>query len=180
MGQPAACQWCRCHRGGAVVPPIPSAIGWHSRRGHLASARHAHRKGDPRRRAYPAWCPRSAINTGLSMAGVFALARLAGLAGALAAPVQRATTLAGFVLLNLIRHRDWRPGFEPRGARIALSLIGPAFRSFGSLAFLVHRRMMYLFHGESGLVSRPTGLFVKGRPCPTAGRASGEAAHFRG
>src|SRR4029077_9283402 len=102
------------------------------------------------------------INTGLIYGGVFALGgMLAGLAGALAAPVRSPTPGRGFSFLidSFIVTVIGGMG-SILGALIAALLIGLT-RSFGSLGFpLFTEGLMYLFM-VIVLVSRPTGLFGK-------------------
>ena len=102
------------------------------------------------------------INTGLIYGGVFALGgMLAGLAGALAAPVRSLTPGMGFsVLIESFIVTVIGGMGSILGALIAALLIGLT-RSFGSLGFpLFTEGLMYLFM-VIVLVSRPTGLFGK-------------------
>jgi branched-chain amino acid transport system permease protein len=102
------------------------------------------------------------INTGLIFGGVFALGcMLAGLAGALAAPVRSLTPGMGFSILieSFIVTVIGGMG-SILGALIGALLLG-LIRSFGSLGFpLFTEGLMYLFMVII-LVSRPTGLFGK-------------------
>ena len=100
------------------------------------------------------------INTGLIYGGVFALGgMLAGLAGALAAPVRSLTPGMGFsVLIESFIVTVIGGMGSILGALIGALLIG-LIRSFGSLGFpLFTEGLMYLFM-VIVLVSRPTGLF---------------------
>src|ERR1051325_8829376 len=100
------------------------------------------------------------INTGLIYGGVFALGgMLAGLAGALAAPVRSVTPGMGFsVLIESFIVTVIGAMGPVLGALIGALLIG-MIRSFGSLGFpLFTEGLMYLFM-VIVLVSRPTGLF---------------------
>src|SRR5882757_185691 len=102
------------------------------------------------------------INTGLIYGGVFALGgMLAGLAGALAAPVRSLTPGMGFsVLIESFIVTVIGGMGSILGALIGALLIG-MIRSFGSLGFpLFTEGLMYLFMVVV-LVSRPTGLFGK-------------------
>ncbi|WP_375775824.1 branched-chain amino acid ABC transporter permease [Bradyrhizobium sp. ma5] len=102
------------------------------------------------------------INTGLIYGGVFALGgMLAGLAGALAAPVRSLTPGMGFsVLIESFIVTVIGGMGSILGALIGALLIG-LIRSFGSLGFpLFTEGLMYLFM-VIVLVSRPTGLFGK-------------------
>jgi branched-chain amino acid transport system permease protein len=102
------------------------------------------------------------INTGLIYGGVFALGgMLAGLAGALAAPVRSLTPGMGFsVLIESFIVTVIGGMGSILGALIGAILIG-MIRSFGSLGFpLFTEGLMYLFM-VIVLVSRPTGLFGK-------------------
>jgi branched-chain amino acid transport system permease protein len=102
------------------------------------------------------------INTGLIYGGVFALGgMLAGLAGALAAPVRSLTPGMGFsVLIESFIVTVIGGMGSILGALIGALLIG-MIRSFGSLGFpLFTEGLMYLFM-VIVLVSRPTGLFGK-------------------
>ena len=100
--------------------------------------------------------------TGLIYGGVFALGgMLAGLAGALAAPVRSLTPGMGFsVLIESFIVTVIGGMGSILGALIGALLIG-MIRSFGSLGFpLFTEGLMYLFM-VIVLVSRPTGLFGK-------------------
>jgi branched-chain amino acid transport system permease protein len=101
------------------------------------------------------------INTGLIYGGVFALGMLAGLAGALAAPVRSLTPGMGFsVLIESFIVTVIGGMGSILGALIGAVLIG-LIRSFGSLGFpLFTDGLMYLFM-VIVLVARPTGLFGK-------------------
>jgi branched-chain amino acid transport system permease protein len=102
------------------------------------------------------------INTGLIYGGVFALGgMLAGLAGALAAPVRSLTPGMGFsVLIESFIVTVIGGMGSILGALIGALLIG-LIRSFGSLGFpLFTDGLMYLFM-VIVLVARPTGLFGK-------------------
>ena len=102
------------------------------------------------------------INTGLIHGGVFALGcMLAGLAGALAAPVRSLTPGMGFsVLIESFIVTVIGGMGSILGALIGALLLG-LIRSFGSLGFpLFTEGMMYLFM-VIVLVSRPSGLFGK-------------------
>jgi branched-chain amino acid transport system permease protein len=102
------------------------------------------------------------INTGLIYGGVFALGcMLAGLAGALAAPVRSLTPGMGFsVLIESFIVTVIGGMGSILGALIGALLLG-LIRSFGSLGFpLFTEGLMYLFM-VIVLVSRPTGLFGK-------------------
>jgi branched-chain amino acid transport system permease protein len=102
------------------------------------------------------------INTGLIYGGVFALGgMLAGLAGALAAPVRSLTPGMGFsVLIESFIVTVIGGMGSILGALIGALLIG-LIRSFGSLGFpLFTEGLMYLFM-VIVLVARPTGLFGK-------------------
>ncbi len=102
------------------------------------------------------------INTGLIYGGVFALGgMLAGLAGALAAPVRSLTPGMGFsVLIESFIVTVIGGMGSILGALIGALLIG-MIRSFGSLGFpLFTEGLMYLFM-VIVLVSKPTGLFGK-------------------
>jgi branched-chain amino acid transport system permease protein len=102
------------------------------------------------------------INTGLIYGGVFALGgMLAGLAGALAAPVRSLTPGMGFsVLIESFIVTVIGGMGSILGALIGALLLG-LIRSFGSLGFpLFTEGLMYLFM-VIVLVSKPTGLFGK-------------------
>jgi branched-chain amino acid transport system permease protein len=102
------------------------------------------------------------INTGLIYGSVFALGgMLAGLAGALAAPVRSLTPGMGFsVLIESFIVTVIGGMGSILGALIGALLIG-LIRSFGSLGFpLFTDGLMYLFM-VIVLVARPTGLFGK-------------------
>jgi branched-chain amino acid transport system permease protein len=102
------------------------------------------------------------INTNLIYGGVFALGgALAGLAGALAAPVRSLTPGMGFsVLIESFIVTVIGGMGSILGALFGALLIG-LIRSFGSLGFpLFTEGLMYLFM-VIVLVSRPTGLFGK-------------------
>jgi branched-chain amino acid transport system permease protein len=100
------------------------------------------------------------INTGLIYGGVFALGcMLAGLAGALAAPVRSLTPGMGFsVLIESFIVTVIGGMGSILGALVGALLIG-LIRSFGSLGFpLFTEGLMYLFM-VIVLVVRPAGLF---------------------
>ncbi len=102
------------------------------------------------------------INTGLIYGGVFALGgALAGLAGALAAPVRSLTPGMGFsVLIESFIVTVIGGMGSILGALLGALLIG-FIRAFGSLGFpLFTEGLMYLFM-VIVLVARPTGLFGK-------------------
>ena len=102
------------------------------------------------------------INTGLIYGAVFALGGgLAGLAGALAAPVRSLTPGMGFsVLIESFIVTVIGGMGSILGALVGALLIG-LIRSFGSLGFpLFTEGLMYLFM-VIVLVSRPSGLFGK-------------------
>lgn len=102
------------------------------------------------------------INTGLIYGGVFALGgALAGLAGALAAPVRSLTPGMGFsVLIESFIVTVIGGMGSIVGALVGAILIG-LIRAFGSLGFpLFTEGLMYLFM-VIVLVARPTGLFGK-------------------
>ena len=102
------------------------------------------------------------INTGLIYGGVFALGgMLAGLAGALAAPVRSLTPGMGFsVLIECFIVTVIGGMGSILGALVAALLIG-LIRAFGSLGFpLFVEGLMYLFMVVV-LVARPSGLFGK-------------------
>ena len=102
------------------------------------------------------------INTGMIYGGVFALGgALAGLAGALAAPVRSLTPGMGFSVLIESFIVTVIGGMGSRlGALLGALLIG-FIRAFGSLGFpLFTEGLMYLFM-VIVLVARPTGLFGK-------------------
>ena len=100
------------------------------------------------------------INTGLIYGGVFALgALLAGLAGALAAPVRSLTPGMGFSILidSFIVTVIGGMG-SVAGALVGALLIG-VVRSFGSIGFpLFTDGLTYVFMAAV-LVAKPTGLF---------------------
>lgn len=110
----------------------------------------------------PAMVSALGINTGLIYGGVFALGGLlAGLAGALGAPVRSLTPGMGFSILieSFIVTVIGGMG-SILGALIGALLLG-LIRSFGSLGFpLFTEGLMYLFM-VIVLVVRPTGLFGK-------------------
>src|SRR3569623_2220894 len=102
------------------------------------------------------------IYTAMSYGSVLALGcALAGLAGALAAPVRSMTPGMGFsVLIESFIVTVIGGMGSILGALIGALLIG-LIRSFGSLGFpLFTEGLMYLFM-VIVLVSRPTGLFGK-------------------
>jgi len=166
MGMPAAFQVAPLFIAGGVVPPyyllligvaltvamiLGLGLAW-TRIGKVIRAA-AHN---------PGMVSALGINTGLIYGGVFALGgMLAGLAGALAAPVRSLTPGMGFsVLIESFIVTVIGGMGSILGALIAALLIGLT-RSFGSLGFpLFTDGLMYLFM-VIVLVSRPTGLFGK-------------------
>ena len=110
----------------------------------------------------PAMVSALGINTALINGAVFALGGLlAGLAGALAAPVRSLTPGMGFsVLIESFIVTVIGGMGSILGALIGALLLG-LIRSFGSLGFpLFTEGLMYLFMVIM-LASRPTGLFGK-------------------
>lgn len=166
MGMPAAFQVMPLFIAGGVVPPyyllligvalvaaIVLGIGLsRSRIGKVIRAA-AHN---------PGMVSALGINTGLIYGGVFALGgMLAGLAGALAAPVRSLTPGMGFsVLIESFIVTVIGGMGSILGALIGALLLG-LIRSYGSLGFpLFTEGLMYLFM-VIVLVSKPTGLFGK-------------------
>lgn len=166
MGMPAAFQAPPLFIAGGVVPPfylvligvalsVAAMLGLglaHTRFGKVVRAA-AHN---------PGMVSALGINTGLIYGGVFALGcALAGLAGALAAPVRSLTPGMGFSVLieSFIVTVIGGMGSIP-GALIGALLIG-LIRSFGSIGFpLFTDGLMYLFM-LAVLIAKPTGLFGK-------------------
>jgi branched-chain amino acid transport system permease protein len=159
MGMPAAFQVVPLFIAGGVVPPyyllligVALAMALILGLGKVIRAA-AHN---------PGMVSALGINTGLIYGGVFALGgMLAGLAGALAAPVRSLTPGMGFsVLIESFIVTVIGGMGSILGALIGAILIG-MIRSFGSLGFpLFTEGLMYLFM-VIVLVSRPTGLFGK-------------------
>ncbi len=166
MGMPAAFQVMPLFIAGGVVPPyyllligvalvaaIVLGLGLsRSRIGKVIRAA-AHN---------PGMVSALGINTGLIYGGVFALGgMLAGLAGALAAPVRSLTPGMGFsVLIESFIVTVIGGMGSILGALIGALLLG-LIRSFGSQGFpLFVEGLMYLFM-VIVLVSKPTGLFGK-------------------
>ena len=166
MGMPAAFQVMPLFIAGGVVPPyyllligvalvaaIVLGIGLaRSRIGKVIRAAAQN----------PGMVSALGINTGLIYGGVFALGgMLAGLAGALAAPVRSLTPGMGFsVLIESFIVTVIGGMGSILGALIGALLLG-LIRSFGSLGFpLFTEGLMYLFM-VIVLVSKPTGLFGK-------------------
>ncbi|MBV9530302.1 MAG: branched-chain amino acid ABC transporter permease [Bradyrhizobium sp.] len=164
MGMPTAFQVMPLFIAGGIVPPyyllligvsLSAALGL-----GLALARS--RLGKVIRAAAhnPGMVSALGINTGLIYGSVFALGcMLAGLAGALAAPVRSLTPGMGFSILieSFIVTVIGGMG-SIVGALIGALLLG-LVRSFGSLGFpLFTEGLMYLFM-VIVLVVRPTGLF---------------------
>jgi branched-chain amino acid transport system permease protein len=166
MGMPAAFQVAPLFIAGGVVPPyyllligvaLVAAIvlGVGLSRSHIGKVVRAAAHN-------PAMVSALGINTGLIYGGVFALGgMLAGLAGALAAPVRSLTPGMGFsVLIESFIVTIIGGMGSILGALIGALLIG-LIRSFGSLGFpLFTEGLMYLFM-VIVLVSRPAGLFGK-------------------
>ncbi|MGY4374337.1 ABC-type branched-subunit amino acid transport system permease subunit [Bradyrhizobium sp. i1.3.6] len=167
MGMPAAFQVMPLFIAGGVVPPyyllligvalvvaIVLGIGLsRSRIGKVIRAA-AHN---------PGMVSALGINTGLIYGGVFALGgMLAGLAGALAAPVRSLTPGMGFsVLIESFIVTVIGGMGSILGALIGALLLG-LIRSFGSLGFpLFTEGLMYLFM-VIVLVSKPTGPVRQG------------------
>jgi branched-chain amino acid transport system permease protein len=166
MGMPAAFQVAPLFIAGGVVPPyyllligvalaaaVVLGLGLTQTRIGKVIRAAAHN---------PGMVSALGINTGLIYGGVFALGgMLAGLAGALAAPVRSLTPGMGFsVLIESFIVTVIGGMGSILGALIAALLIGLT-RSFGSLGFpLFTEGLMYLFM-VIVLVSRPTGLFGK-------------------
>ncbi|QPF83092.1 branched-chain amino acid ABC transporter permease [Bradyrhizobium genosp. L] len=166
MGMPAAFQVPPLFVAGGVVPPyylllIGVALAAAVILG-LGLARSRIGKVIRAAAQNPGMVSALGINTGLIYGGVFALGGLlAGLAGALAAPVRSLTPGMGFsVLIESFIVTVIGGMGSILGALIGALLIG-LIRSFGSLGFpLFTEGLMYLFM-VIVLVSRPTGLFGK-------------------
>lgn len=166
MGMPAAFQVPPWFIAGGVVPPyyvllIGVALAVAAILG-LGLARSKVGKIIRAAAHNPGMVSALGINTGLIYGGVFALGgMLAGLAGALAAPVRSLTPGMGFsVLIESFIVTVIGGMGSILGALIGALLIG-MIRSFGSLGFpLFTEGLMYLFM-VIVLVSRPTGLFGK-------------------
>src|SRR6266699_1261724 len=164
MGMPAAFQVMPLFIAGGVVPPyylllIGVALAMAVVLG-LGLARTRIGKVIRAAAHNPSMVSALGINTGLIYGGVFALGcMLAGLAGALAAPVRSLTPGMGFsVLIESFIVTVIGGMGSILGARIGALLIG-MIRSFGSLGFpLFTEGLMYLFM-VIVLVSRPAGLF---------------------
>ena len=166
MGMPAAFQVAPLFIAGGVVPPyyllligvaLAAAIvlGVGLARTRIGKVIRAAAQN-------PGMVSALGINTGLIYGGVFALGgMLAGLAGALAAPVRSLTPGMGFsVLIESFIVTVIGGMGSILGALIGALLIG-LIRSFGSLGFpLFTDGLMYLFM-VIVLVARPTGLFGK-------------------
>src|SRR3954447_22631255 len=166
MGMPAAFQVAPLFIAGGVVPPyylllIGVALAAALVLG-LGLARTRIGKVIRAAAHNPGMVSALGINTGLIYGGVFALGgMLAGLAGALAAPVRSLTPGMGFsVLIESFIVTVIGGMGSILGALIGALLIG-LIRSFGSLEFpLFTEGLMYLFM-VIVLVARPTGLFGK-------------------
>jgi branched-chain amino acid transport system permease protein len=166
MGMPAAFQVMPLFIAGGVVPPyylllIGVALAMALLLG-LGLARTQLGKVIRAAAHNPAMVSALGINTGLIYGGVFALGgMLAGLAGALAAPVRSLTPGMGFsVLIESFIVTVIGGMGSILGALIGALLIG-LIRSFGSLGFpLFTEGLMYLFMVVV-LVARPSGLFGK-------------------
>lgn len=166
MGMPAAFQVPPFFIAGGVVPPfyilligvalaVAAILGLGLARTKLGKVIRAAAHN-------PGMVSALGINTGLIYGGVFALGgMLAGLAGALAAPVRSLTPGMGFsVLIESFIVTVIGGMGSILGALIGALLIG-LIRSFGSLGFpLFTDGLMYLFM-VIVLVARPTGLFGK-------------------
>ena len=166
MGMPAAFQLAPLFIAGGVVPPYyllligvalvaAMVLGLGLARTRIGKVIRAAAHN-------PGMVSALGINTGLIYGGVFALGgMLAGLAGALAAPVRSLTPGMGFsVLIESFIVTVIGGMGSILGALIGAILIG-MIRSFGSLGFpLFTEGLMYLFM-VIVLVSRPTGLFGK-------------------
>lgn len=166
MGMPAAFQVPPLFIAGGVVPPYyllligvalvaAAVLGLGLARSRIGKVIRAAAHN-------PGMVSALGINTGLIYGGVFALGgMLAGLAGALAAPVRSLTPGMGFsVLIESFIVTVIGGMGSILGALIGALLIG-LIRSFGSLGFpLFTEGLMYLFM-VIALVSRPTGLFGK-------------------
>jgi branched-chain amino acid transport system permease protein len=166
MGMPAAFQVTPLFIAGGVVPPyyllligvalaVAIVLGLGLARSRIGKVIRAAAHN-------PAMVSALGINTGLIYGGVFALGcMLAGLAGALAAPVRSLTPGMGFAVLieSFIVTVIGGMG-SILGALIGALLLG-LIRSFGSLGFpLFTEGLMYLFM-VIVLVARPAGLFGK-------------------
>ena len=166
MGMPAAFQVPPLFVAGGVVPPfyilligvalaVAAILGLGLARTRIGKVIRAAAHN-------PGMVSALGINTGLIYGGVFALGgMLAGLAGALAAPVRSLTPGMGFsVLIESFIVTVIGGMGSIVGALIGALLIG-LIRSFGSLGFpLFTEGLMYLFM-VIVLVARPTGLFGK-------------------
>ena len=164
MGMPAACQVMPLFSAGGVVPPYyllligvalaaAAVLGIGLSRSRIGKVIRAAAHN-------PGMVSALGINTGLIYGGVFALGgMLAGLAGALAAPVRSLTPGMGFsVLIESFIVTVIGGMGSILGALIGALLLG-LIRSFGSLGFpLFTEGLMYLFM-VIVLVSKPTGLF---------------------
>jgi branched-chain amino acid transport system permease protein len=166
MGMPAAFQVAPFFIAGGVVPPyyvlligvalaVAALLGLGLSRSRVGKVIRAAAQN-------PGMVSALGINTGLIYGGVFALGgMLAGLAGALAAPVRSMTPGMGFsVLIESFIVTVIGGMGSILGALIGALLIG-MIRAFGSLGFpLFTEGLMYLFM-VIVLVARPTGLFGK-------------------
>ncbi len=166
MGMPSAFQVPPLFIAGGVVPPyyllligvalaVAGALGLGLARTKIGKVIRAAAHN-------PGMVSALGINTGLIYGGVFALGgALAGLAGALAAPVRSLTPGMGFsVLIESFIVTVIGGMGSILGALLGAMLIG-LIRSFGSLGFpLFTEGLMYLFM-VIVLVARPTGLFGK-------------------
>ena len=168
MGMPAAFQVPPLFIAGGVVPPLLSAPDRRrARRWRWCSGSDLPRTriGKMIRAAAhnPGMVSALGINTGLIYGGVFALGgMLAGLAGALAAPVRSLTPGMGFsVLIESFIVTVIGGMGSILGALIGALLIG-LIRSL-RLARLsaVHRRPDVSVHGDRAGRRKPTGLFGK-------------------
>lgn len=102
------------------------------------------------------------INTGLVYGGVFALGgMLAGLAGALAAPVRSLTPGMGFSILIESFIVTVIGGMGSIQGALAGALIIGLIRSFGALGFPLYTDAVMYLCMVMMLVARPTGLFGK-------------------
>jgi branched-chain amino acid transport system permease protein len=166
MGMPAAFQVMPLFIAGGVIPPyylllIGVALSMALILG-LGLARTRIGKIIRAAAHNPGMVSALGINTGLIYGGVFALGgMLAGVAGALAAPVRSLTPGMGFsVLIESFIVTVIGGMGSILGALIGALLIG-LIRSFGSLGFpLFTEGLMYLFM-VIVLVARPSGLFGK-------------------
>jgi branched-chain amino acid transport system permease protein len=164
MGMPAAFQVAPLFIAGGVVPPYyllligvalaaATVLGVGLARTRIGKVIRAAAQN-------PGMVSALGINTGLIYGGVFALGgMLAGLAGALAAPVRSLTPGMGFsVLIESFIVTVIGGMGSILGALVGALLIG-LIRSFGSLGFpLFTEGLMYLFM-VTVLVLRPAGLF---------------------